>query len=452
LFSKVFANYPERRVQAYRNYHYIEAPLADVVKLARTPVEKATIYAIQGLDNPEIETASLEEVYANAPSSSLVGVLLVREVNKLEQYYLTPALNNNTDQFYSSSKPKVVTQTLTKPRLGKWLLWTGLIVLLTGVTILIVGIKKQPGKPGLKIAGGLLTLAGVISMVWFSIARPNATSKSEHLPEGSFFVAIPDSVKAKYEAHIEKLRDFCTKLTGDAKYKEPQIGVLVNAYLYFMQNRPDDGLSALNKIDGHALNSKLNDQKQMLTLLLSAQRLKQVKAVDENAMLPSLQWLNNKVIAGRKPIKDGSVIIPDRHDRPSTNQRNFYTYVLAPAYLRQGDTARAALAMQKSENGSTIGYRNHMFRQMPDFWYKYLRTAQVKQIINWKMHPPADPYLAFLCEGLKHLDKSGLFELLGTTQLREHHYNEALASFRSEKAYLTYGNRGEEAVNGRDHI
>jgi hypothetical protein len=446
LFSKVFANYPERRVQAYRNYHYIEPPLANVLKFARTPEEKATLYAIKGFANPEIETANLEEVYANAPSSPLVGVLLVREINKLEQYYLTPALNNNTDQFYSSNKPKTVSTTPVNGQTGKWLLWAGLIILFLGAIILFIGFRKQNGKPGIKIAGRLLILAGLIGIVWFSIARPNATPKEQQLPNGSFFVTMPDSVKTKYEAHIEKLRDFCTKLTGDAKYKEPQIGALVNSYLYFMQNKPGDGLSTLAKIDGKGLNGNLNDQKQMLTLLLSAQRLKQVKAVDENAMLPSMRWLNNKVIADRKTNKDGYLITPDQYNKWAINQRNFYTYVLAPAYLRQSDTARAALALQKSENASTIGYRNHMFRQMPDFWYKYLRTAQVKQIINWRMHPPADPYLSFLSDGLKLINKSDFFELLGTTQLREHHYNEALVSFRSEKVNLKHGNRGEETI------
>jgi hypothetical protein len=439
LFSKVFANYPERRIQAYRNYHYIGAPYNDVLKLAQTPEEKANLYAINGFANSEIETKNLENVYANAPSSPLVGVLLVREINKLEQYYLTPALNNNTDQFYSS---RVLEKTDSGQSAGanKWLLWTGLVVLVTGAVLLFMAFRKQPQKPTLKIASAIFILAGTASLVWFAVSRPNANNKVQRLPQGSFFVAMPDSVKNKYDAHIEKLRSFCSTLTSDAKYVERQIGALASAYLYFMQNKPNDGLSILAKTDGQKLNNKLADQKQILNLLLLAQNIKQLKTVDEASLLPSLKWLNGKVVAGGKPQSDVYPATPDNYNQFALTQRNFYTYVLAPAYLRQGDTARAALALLNSQNGTYTDYRYHMFRQIPDFWYNYLHSGQLKQLISWKRQNPADNYLAYLSKPLKQVGDDSLYELLGTIQLREHHYKDALASFRLEKANLNKGN------------
>jgi hypothetical protein len=446
LFSKVFAEYPERRLQAYRNYHYIDAPFDEVLKLAHTPEEKANLYAIRGFANSEVQTDDLEQVYNNAPSSPMVGVLLVREINKLEEYYLTPALNNNNDQFYSSQSS---VKTVPQPNSGakKWLLWVGLVVLLAGIVALFAGLKNQSKKVGIKIAGGLLTLVGAICMVWFFMHKSNGTSKAEQLPQGSFFVAMPDSVKTKYDDHIEKLRSFCTKLTSDAKYSEPQIGTLTNAYLYFMQNKPDDGLNALNKLDGQTLNSKMGDQKQIVNLLLSAQRIKQLKAVDEASLLPSLQWLNSKVKAGGKPKTDIYPFTPDNQNQFEITQRNFYNYVLAPAYLRQGDTARAALAMLNSQPDNGPQYRDHMFKQMPDFWYNYLHSAQLKQLIGWKDHHPTDQYLAFLSNALKQVDYSTFYELLGTIQLREHDYQGALASFRNEKAKLNFARIDEASIS-----
>ncbi|MFD1258349.1 hypothetical protein ACFQ3S_16205 [Mucilaginibacter terrae] len=452
LFSKVFAEYPERRLQAYRNYHYIGAPFDDVLKLARTPEEKANLYAIKGFANSEIETDNLNQVYSNAPSSFMVGVLLVREINKLEQYYLTPALNNNTDQFYSN-RSLVKTEPQQQTGAKKWLLWTGLIVLLTGIVVLFAVFKNQQNKPGIKIAGGLLTLVGAVCMVWFFMHKSNGAVQAEQLPQGSFFVTMPDSVKTKYDAHIEKLRNFCTKLTSDAKYSEPQIGTLTNAYLYFMQNKPDDGLAALDKLDGQTLNAKIGDQKQIVNLLLSAQRIKQLKAVDEASLLPSLQWLNSKVKAGGKPKTDAYPPPPDSQNQFEITQRNFYNYVLAPAYLRQGDTARAALAMLNSQPNNGPQYRDHMFKQMPDFWYNYLHSAQLKQVINWKTHRPANPYLAFLSMALKQVDYSNLYELLGTIQLREHHYQDAVGSFGNEDANLKFARVDEAGIsNGNPFI
>jgi hypothetical protein len=437
LFSKVFANYPERRLQAYRNYHYIDAPISDVLKLARTPQEKASLYALTGLANPKVETENLEQVYKNAPTSPLVGTLLVREINKLEEYYLTPALYNNSDEFYSGSSRTTTDTELNKPA-KKWLLWAGLAVLLAGIVAIIVAFRQKEGKPAGKIAAGLLTVAGIVCITWFSFGRPKTSTGSVRLSQGSFFVAVPDSVKTKYDAHIEKLRSFCEKLTSDARYTEPEIGVLTNAYLYFMQNRPDDGLSILKKTDGQKLGSKMTDQKGIINLLLSAQRIKQLKAVDEAALLPSLQWLKKKVIAGAKPEPQSYPITPDMQNQFAITSRNFYTYVLAPAYLRQGDTARAALAMLASQNDEGTQYRDHMFKQVPDFWYNYLHSTQLKQVIEWKARRPADKYLAFLSNSLKEVDDRNLYELLGTIYLREHRYQDAVTAFKVERAKSNY--------------
>jgi hypothetical protein len=442
LFSKVFADYPERRLQAYRNYHYIEPPFDQVLKLARTPDEKANLYAIKGFANPEVETADLEQVYNNAPASPLVGVLLVREINKLEQYYLTPALNNNNDQFYSDRSS--ITKPQQQKNLSNWPLWVGLVVSLAGIIVCFAALKKQPDKPGFKIAGGVLALAACI--VWFAMQKSH-TKTEEQLSQGSFFVAMPDSVKTKYDAHIEKLRKFCKQLAGDDKYMEPQIGTIVNAYLYFMQNKPGEGLAVLNDFIDNGADAKLVDQKQIVKLLLSAQGIKQLKAVDEVALLPSLQWLNNKVIAGIKPKRDVYPPTPNDENQFAKTQRNFYNYVLAPAYLRQGDTARAALAMLNSNEGDIASYNWYISRDMPDFWFNYLHSAQLKQIIKWKSQQPSDKYLAFLCGGLKGIKNDNLFELLGTISLREHNYAAAATAFSQIKGKKIMN----AAYNGQDY-
>ncbi|SEM33020.1 hypothetical protein SAMN05216436_103225 [bacterium A37T11] len=85
-FSQVFAANPERRVQAYKNYHYINIPEKDVLALAKNNEEKAAIKAIEGFNNENFDYNTLAEVYSLAPKSILTGVLLTREINKLENY------------------------------------------------------------------------------------------------------------------------------------------------------------------------------------------------------------------------------------------------------------------------------------------------------------------------------------------------------------------------------
>lgn len=94
-FSTVFTTNPERRVQAYKNFHYIDVPFEEVLSFAQSDEERAAIWAIRGFNNADFDRETLETVYALAPGSPLVGVLLTREINKLEnqltvasQYYL----------------------------------------------------------------------------------------------------------------------------------------------------------------------------------------------------------------------------------------------------------------------------------------------------------------------------------------------------------------------------
>ncbi|OCX51184.1 hypothetical protein BEL04_20990 [Mucilaginibacter sp. PPCGB 2223] len=92
LFSKVFAQYPERRLQAYRNYRATGVKATVLVQLATNAAERANIFAIDGFmqSGPDIEP--LKKVYELAPASPMVAVLLTREVNKLEEKYLTGKL------------------------------------------------------------------------------------------------------------------------------------------------------------------------------------------------------------------------------------------------------------------------------------------------------------------------------------------------------------------------
>ncbi len=434
LFSKVFAEYPERRIQAYRNYHYIKPPLNEVLKLAQTPQQKANLYAIEGFANPEIEVNDLKQVYDYAPESPMVGTLLVREVNKLEQNYLTPALANDNELFYSSTTNKVAEKQTSPAAAAKWPLILGIFILAGGVALLIYTLKKNTDKRPGNIVAGVLMVAGVAGIGWYALRHNKEQSPiGQSLPQGSFFVNQPDSVNNKSDEHIEKLRSFCTTLSNDGKYPDSQIGKVINAYLYFMQNHPEDGLKTLNELQNATLSPKLTDQKQIINLLLSAQRLKQIQAVDEASLLPSLQWLQNKMVAGVKPNLNVYYKSPNDENHFGITARNFYTHVLAPAYLRQGDTAKAALALLKSNNGYASNYGGYIDKKLPDFWFKFLHSNHLEQIIKWKQQPQTDRYLSFLSADLKAIDSDQLYELLGTIELREHHYPQAALAFQRIK-------------------
>ncbi|MEH6304852.1 hypothetical protein RYH73_04305 [Olivibacter sp. CPCC 100613] len=86
LFSKVFEGNPERRVQAYKNYHYINVNKSLILPFANSNDERAIIWSIEGFNNTELNAYTLDTVYQLAPANALVGTLLIREINKLEGY------------------------------------------------------------------------------------------------------------------------------------------------------------------------------------------------------------------------------------------------------------------------------------------------------------------------------------------------------------------------------
>ena len=93
LYSKLFAGYPERRIRAYYDFLTTKVPIERVIKLAKNNNEKATIYAINGIHNAHIGLAALQQVYKAYPKSEFVSLLLVREINKIEEGYLTTKIN-----------------------------------------------------------------------------------------------------------------------------------------------------------------------------------------------------------------------------------------------------------------------------------------------------------------------------------------------------------------------
>ncbi len=300
LFSKVFALYPERRVQAYKNFHYCSLGVDIVEKLAVNDKERAVIYAIDGFGDSDWDMANLKKVYGYDPSSEMVGVLLVREINKLEENYLTPKLSENEIDSYDYFKE-----------------------------------------------------------------------------EGA------DSVKRTNRLHLDSLKNFCISLSQDNKYREPGIGYMASAYLAWMEGSTDEGLQLLSRLDHVTVSDKLNDQRQLVKLLLSTQKIEKLNDVNEDQLLPALKWLDNKVAEQArhaKPINDNGYYSATPYDQNkfAASALDFYKLILAQEYMKQKDTVKAALCILKSETmldsaatSRTSGNYTMSRTRLPSFWMHF---------------------------------------------------------------------------------
>jgi len=353
LFSKVFANYPERRIQAFYDFNRINEKPQKILKYAKTRDEKAFVYAIKGFHVPRVSISALEDVYKCQPESPLIKVLLVREINKIEESYLSAKLNKTAAQNPYS---------YLQPYIGE------------------------------------------------------------------------DSTVKKQRAYIPKLKTFCRKIT----VAQPALANLSLAYLSWIQGDNAGGFKALGAIDSVKLGMHLNDEKQMIKLLLLSQKIKLLDTVNEQELVPSLTWLNQKVKYEARTIKSrySDYYWPDYSQKHySASSRDFYALVLAPAYLKQKDTSMAALVMLKSKltiiPTDTDYKKRALGFNLPDFLQRKMHSYDVVKLIDLSKSVSKTAYLKLVTGDIDRAVSYDLYDLLGTTYLREHRYHTAINAFKN---------------------
>lgn len=240
--------------------------------------------------------------------------------------------------------------------------------------------------------------------------------------------------------HITELENFCSQLAEEHKCKCPEIGLLAKAYLEWMTGRSQEGFSSLVQIKDENLNTKLYDQKQMIGMLLVSQKIKKLDTAAERELVPYLNWIDKKVtqelITKGDPIAVPNDYMNERLLRFTWSARDFYQKLLAPMYLKQHDTTKAALVMLKGMpklTGDTLRcYHQEFWGNFTtvDFWQNYLHSSNLVKIIAYKQKAKTDPYLNILTSGLKRTSSDCLYNLLGTAYLREHNYKKASVTLK----------------------
>jgi hypothetical protein len=367
FFSKVFATNPERRIQAYRNYFYIDTTASAVAKLAKTNEEKANIWAIQGFGTPEPNLTPLLKVYQYQPKSEMVGTLLVREVNKLEESLI-----------------------------------------------------KDSG------------LKNVAYTAYFGGSMEEIASRKKNL------------------AHLFAVRDFALHLAKEKKYIDPQLGTLAASYLSWVAHDDVRALALLKQLNPGKLAGRFKDQYRIIELLIKVNAIKKGGFLKENELLPALKWLDYKRYEEQKSARVDSnnfSYLPDSEiSRFAKTARNLYQQILAPAYLKRGDTAKAALAMLKGDQDyrpkGTLNYTDYSYATST-FWQEALGPKTMLKLANLKSKPKQNNFEGFLAYNLNYINNDDFYELFGTTLLRSHDYNKAIWCFekiKNPKAYFQASN------------
>jgi hypothetical protein len=95
LFSKAFSTYTVKRISNYLGFKWsvkYDAPQSDYLQLCKNNEEKANMIAMFAMGSTANEVNSMKQIYKLDAGADALEVLAVREINKLEEKYLTPLL------------------------------------------------------------------------------------------------------------------------------------------------------------------------------------------------------------------------------------------------------------------------------------------------------------------------------------------------------------------------
>jgi len=96
LFSKAFHMSPVKIVSNYYGFNWAvvkEADRASYLSLCGNDREKAEMLSLFALQTPEPDLNTLKSIYRLWPSTDIFSTLVVREINKYEEDYLTPRMS-----------------------------------------------------------------------------------------------------------------------------------------------------------------------------------------------------------------------------------------------------------------------------------------------------------------------------------------------------------------------
>lgn len=116
--ARVFENAPDKRFMIAQQYNRT-VPIDQVLKYAATNQEKASVYFLAGILKHDRALENLEKTYRYNPRSEAMNFLLLREVNKIEDWIFTPyysLFSPSVTSFWEENSVKIVLKRVENDR------------------------------------------------------------------------------------------------------------------------------------------------------------------------------------------------------------------------------------------------------------------------------------------------------------------------------------------------
>ncbi len=346
LFSKVFAASTAKRVSNFLGFNWSvdsKADKKDYLALCKNDKEKAAMLSLFALSSSYDNLTDMKEILKLNPSSEELEVLVVREINKLEEKYLSPSL------------------------------------------------QKVPGGKA-------------FYFTWEDESR--------------------DSVMKANEQEVIALASFLDNAAQTKPVTNAGLFETAAAYAAYMTRDYTKAKSYLAASQKMSLTQKVKDQWALTNLLVTINEKEKIDAAFEEQLLPSLQWLEEKV-----KLEKAETLNYWQVQQWRSIYRNVLSEVLAKRYHQQGDLAKETLC---------IGNADWMMKGKQDYYgslngVEYLRNKLMSKdvenlyaLIDKKQPSKFETYLF----SKNSVTKKEVIDFAGTSYLREYDYAKAIDWFK----------------------
>jgi hypothetical protein len=346
LFSKVFAASDAKRISNYLGFTWSVDSKADkknYLDLCKNDNERAAMLSLFTLSSGDNNLADLKEIYRLNPASEELEVLAVREINKLEENYLTSAM-----------------------------------------------LKVPGGKP--------------FYFTWTDNAK--------------------DSVMRESEKEVKELATFLDNVAKSNLVKNAGLFETAAGYAAYMIRDYTTAKNYLAAAEKMPLTQKVKDQWTLTNLLVTINEKEKIDATFEEQLLPSLQWIAERVKTEKAVTLNYWQIQQWR-----SIYRNLMSEILAKRYHAQGDLAKETLC---------IGAADHMMKGEQDYYgsmngIEFLRnnlmSKDVERLYTLVDSKQPNKFESYLLTN-NSVTKKEVVDFAGTSYLREYDYAKAIDWFK----------------------
>ncbi len=228
---------------------------------------------------------------------------------------------------------------------------------------------------------------------------------------------------------VENVRDLANQFAKEGKVKEPALFHIASAYLSYIIHDYKAARASLATAQSLPARPAVKDQFEVVKLLLTIAEQPKIDAPFEQALLPSLRWLDTKLPKSndREYWYDPAPESLDG-DFYARLYRNLMDFLVAPRYARQGDPVRQALAI--STRDRVKGYQYYWYYvSAKSFICDSMPTGSMIALYNGRKARNQSPYEAYLYQSLQ-LDQQALGEAIAISYVRHHQFPEAVEWFK----------------------